>query len=134
MGLTLGDKSKVRFYCLCPSYTATSQGPPVDLIKGSLGGVLRAEHMGEGFMMLVNQQPPNGSIMRVTARNGGVRVVHDLVVYGRELGGKETPREGTLMKEAPLPAVTAEESSQLDAANAAGRAHEGMQAPSRAKL
>eukprot|EP00416_Gambierdiscus_australes_P006738 CAMPEP_0171138614 /NCGR_PEP_ID=MMETSP0766_2-20121228/135367_1 /TAXON_ID=439317 /ORGANISM="Gambierdiscus australes, Strain CAWD 149" /LENGTH=54 /DNA_ID=CAMNT_0011602231 /DNA_START=11 /DNA_END=171 /DNA_ORIENTATION=+ len=28
MGLTLGDESKVRIYCLCPSYTATNQGPP----------------------------------------------------------------------------------------------------------
>merc|ERR1712151_333437 len=60
MGLTLGEDSNVRFYCLCPSYTATSQGPQVETIQAALGGVLRAEHMGDGFIMLVTQRPPNG--------------------------------------------------------------------------
>merc|ERR1711933_585132 len=68
VGLTLGEKSNVCVYCLCPSYTATAQGPPVNQIKDSLGGVLRAEHMGEGFIMLVTKRPANGSIMRVTVR------------------------------------------------------------------
>ena len=44
MGLTLGEGSNVRFYCLCPSYTATSQGPPVEQIQSSVGGVLRGEN------------------------------------------------------------------------------------------
>lgn len=59
MGLTLGEESTTRFYCLCPSYTATSQGPPTEQIAASVGGVLRAEHMGEGFIMLAEGKPPN---------------------------------------------------------------------------
>ena len=39
MGLTLGEDSKTRFYCLCPSYTATSQGPETATIKESVGGI-----------------------------------------------------------------------------------------------
>ena len=92
MGLTLGEDSKTRFYCLCPSYTATSQGPETATIKASVGGILRAEHMGDGFIMLATEKPPNGSIMRVTARRGGTRVVHDLIDYGRELGGEAPTR------------------------------------------
>eukprot|EP00930_Biecheleria_cincta_P084509 TRINITY_DN73973_c0_g1_i1.p1 TRINITY_DN73973_c0_g1~~TRINITY_DN73973_c0_g1_i1.p1 ORF type:complete len:299 (-),score=44.78 TRINITY_DN73973_c0_g1_i1:13-909(-) len=128
VGLTLGEKSNVRVYCLCPSYTATAQGPPTELISKSLGGVLRAEHMGEGFIMLAMQKPPNGSIMRVTARAGGKRVVHDLMTYGRELGGKEPPREGFVMKDAPLEAINEEKASELDKASDSGREHEGMRA------
>ena len=94
MGLTLGEDSKTRFYCLCPSYTATSQGPETATIKESVGGILRAEHMGDGFIMLATEKPPNGSIMRVTARRGGTRVVHDLIDYGRELGGEAPTRDG----------------------------------------
>lgn len=126
IGLTLGDKSNTRVYCLCPSYTATAQGPPTDQIKGSLGGVLRAEHMGEGFIMLATQKPANGSIMRVTVRNGGKRVVHDLLVYGKELGGTAPTRDGMIMKEAPLEALTTEEMTKLDEVSAPGRDHEGM--------
>lgn len=126
IGLTLGEQSNVRVYCLCPSYTATSQGPPVGEIKGSLGGVLRAEHMGEGFIMLVTQKPANGSIMRVTVRNRGAKVVHDLIVYGREFGGGERPRDGVVLKEAPLDAPTEDEATRLDRANDPGRDHDGM--------
>jgi len=104
MGLTLGDDSKVRIYCLCPSYTATNQGPPPDAIQKSLGGVLQAKHMARGFQLFLQRRPPNGSVMRVTVRDRGARVVHDLVVYGRELGGKEKPRDGVLLEEAPLEA------------------------------
>mmetsp|Transcript_123887 Transcript_123887/g.264058 ORF Transcript_123887/g.264058 Transcript_123887/m.264058 type:complete len:278 (-) Transcript_123887:78-911(-) len=102
LGLTLGDASPIRVYGLCPSYTATAGGPPRDQIQKSLGGVLEAEHQAHGFMLLVRQRPPNGSIMRVTVRNRGARVVHDLVVYGRELGGNEKPREGVVLSDAPL--------------------------------
>lgn len=128
MGLTLGEDSNVRFYCLCPSYTATSQGPPTEQIKASVGGVLRAEHMGDGFIMLATQQPPNGSIMRVTARRGGTQVVHDIIAYGKELGGAERARDGVVMKEAPLEPMDEEEMLRMDQANEAGRNHEGMRA------
>eukprot|EP00928_Gymnodinium_smaydae_P080221 TRINITY_DN63970_c0_g1_i1.p1 TRINITY_DN63970_c0_g1~~TRINITY_DN63970_c0_g1_i1.p1 ORF type:complete len:299 (-),score=32.83 TRINITY_DN63970_c0_g1_i1:197-1093(-) len=126
IGLTLGDKSNIRVYCLCPSYTATSQGPPTDVIKGSLGGVLRAEHMGDGFIMLATQKPANGSIMRVTARSGGKRVVHDILVYGRELGGSAPTRDGVVMKDAPLEALSKEDMAKLDGASLPGREHDGM--------
>jgi len=126
IGLTLGENSNIRVYCLCPSYTATAQGPPTDRIQGSLGGVLRAEHMGEGFIILATQQPPNGSVMRVTVRSRGTRVVHDLLAYGRELGGQLPPREGVVMKEAPLEALTQEERAELDEVSDAGRKHAGM--------
>lgn len=126
IGLTLGEKSNVRVYCLCPSYTATAQGPPTEIISKSLGGVLRAEHMGEGFILLAMQKPPNGSIMRVTARSGGKRVVHDLMVYGRELGGMEPAREGFVMKEAPLETIDAQKAAELDKASNLGREHKGM--------
>mmetsp|Transcript_112505 Transcript_112505/g.195234 ORF Transcript_112505/g.195234 Transcript_112505/m.195234 type:complete len:300 (-) Transcript_112505:67-966(-) len=128
LGLTLGDKSNVLVYCLCPSYTATAQGPPTNMIKGTLGGVLKAEHMGEGFMMLVTKRPANGSIMRVTVRGGGKRVVHDLIVYGRELGGKEKPREGIVMKESALDDMSEEEAADMDRESDTGREHEGMRA------
>ena len=39
---------------------------------------------------------------RVTARRRGTRVVHDLVTYGKELGGAAKPRSGFLIKEAVL--------------------------------
>lgn len=126
MGLTLGEDSNIRFYCLCPSYTATSQGPPADLIKGALGGVLRADHMGDGFIMLATQKPANGSIMRVTARKGGTRVMHDLLSYGKELGGAEAPRNGLVMKEAALEAVSDSELQRLNEFNEAGRINEAM--------
>lgn len=127
IGLTLGDASNVRVHCLCPSYTATSQGPPTDAIKASLGGVLRAEHMGEGFMMLAMQDIPNGSILRVTVRNRGTKVVHDLLSYGRELGGKAAARDGIILKEAPLEAVSDTEAAELDKRNESGRDVAGMQ-------
>ena len=131
MGLTLGEDSNVRFYCLCPSYTATSQGPAAGMIKAAIGGVLRADHMGEGFFMLATQRPPNGSIMRVTARKGGTQVVHDLIAYGKELGGPEKARNGTVLKEQALEAVSDDEISALDKENEAGRLHEGMRAKAR---
>jgi len=107
MGLTLGDDSKVRIYCLCPSYTATNQGPPPAEIQRSLGGVLQAKHMARGVQLLLQRRPPNGSIMRVTVRDKGARVVHDLVAYGRELGGREKPRDGVMLEEAMLEAFPA---------------------------
>ena len=39
LGLTLPGCGFGRFFCLCPSYTATAQGPPVGQIKASVGGV-----------------------------------------------------------------------------------------------
>lgn len=126
IGLTLGEDSKIRAYCLCPSYTATSQGPPVEQIKSALGGVLRKEHMAEGFMMLATQRPPNGSILRVTVRGKGKQVVHDILSYGRELGGTGPTRAGLVMKEAPLDAMSADEGEQLNAASLPGRQHSGM--------
>jgi len=102
LGLTLGESSNVRVYALCPSYTATPGGPPPEMIKSSLGGVLIADHMAQGFMLLVQKRPPNGSVMRVTVRDRGARVVHDLVSYGRELGGKEPPRAGVVLSDTPL--------------------------------
>ena len=62
-------------------------GPPLETIKAALGGVLTAKQMADGFMMLANGDLPNGSVMRVTARARGTKVVHDLVVYGKEHGG-----------------------------------------------
>eukprot|EP00418_Pyrodinium_bahamense_P003387 CAMPEP_0179015276 /NCGR_PEP_ID=MMETSP0796-20121207/2703_1 /TAXON_ID=73915 /ORGANISM="Pyrodinium bahamense, Strain pbaha01" /LENGTH=247 /DNA_ID=CAMNT_0020710895 /DNA_START=24 /DNA_END=764 /DNA_ORIENTATION=+ len=79
VGLTLGEDSNVRIYCLCPSYTATNQGPPPEQIQKSLGGVLQAKHMARGFQLLLQRRPPNGSVMRVTVRDRGARVVHDLM-------------------------------------------------------
>merc|ERR1712039_812221 len=130
MGLTLGDKSNVRFYCLCPSYTATSQGPPVEEIQASLGGVLKAQHMGQGFILLATTRPANGSIMRVTARQGGKKVVHDILEYGRELGGKARPREGLVLKEETLEAISTEDFERINKENESGRRHEGMKATS----
>lgn len=130
LGLTLGEQANVRVYCLCPSYTATAGGPSAEAIQGALGGVLRASHMGEGFAMLVTRRPPNGSVMRVTVRERGAKVVHDLVVYGRELGGAERPREGIVLKEAPLEPVSAEEAAQLNEVSDSGRDHAGK-VPSR---
>ena len=98
----LGEESKCRAYCLCPSYTATALGPDPEVIKAALGGVLTPLHQAEGFMMLAEGNLPNGSIMRVTARNKGKTVVHDLVAFGRELGGSLPPRAGVLVKEAQL--------------------------------
>jgi NAD(P)-dependent dehydrogenase (short-subunit alcohol dehydrogenase family) len=97
-----GEDSNIRHYALCPSYTATAMGPDPALIKASIGGILTAQHQAEGFMMLASGTAPNGSVMRVTARRGGTMVVHDLVAYGKELGGPETARPGKVMKEAPL--------------------------------
>lgn len=126
VGLTLGEDSKIRAYCLCPSYTATSQGPPAELICSALGGVLRKEHMAEGFMMLATQRPPNGSIMRVTVRGKGKQVVHDLLAYGRELGGHAPTRDGLVMKEGPLDALSGDEVDKLNAASLPGRQHKGL--------
>ena len=86
--------SSSRVYALCPSYTATALGPDPALIKMALGGVLLASHQAEGFMALASGELPNGSVMRVTARRRGKMVVHDLVTYGKELGGAEPPRPG----------------------------------------
>lgn len=97
-----GDASDIRVYALCPSYTATGLGPDPEVIKAALGGVLMPKHMAEGFMFLVEGDLPNGSVMRVTARRRGTRVVHDLVTYGKELGGAAKPRSGFLIKEAVL--------------------------------
>ena len=97
-----GDASQTRVYALCPSYTATGLGPDPEVIKAALGGVLLPTHMAEGFMFLCEGDLPNGSVMRVTARRRGTRVVHDLVTYGKELGGSAKPRPGVLIKEAVL--------------------------------
>ena len=40
--------------------------------------------------------------MRVTARSRGTRVVHDLMKYGKELGGSEQPRDGYVILSQPL--------------------------------
>ena len=101
-----GEDSNMRHYALCPSFTATAMGPDPAYIKSALGGVLTARHQAEGFMLLAAGTCPNGSVMRVTARQGGRQVVHDLVTYGRELGGVETPRPGVVVKSAPLGAYT----------------------------
>lgn len=103
------SNSRVKVYCLCPSYTETALGPPVEFIRAALGGVLRADHMAEGFMLLAEGNLPNGSIMRFTLRNRGKYVVHDLVRYGKEFGGSEKKRDGKLVKKA----ILAEQSSKL---------------------
>merc|ERR1719387_489676 len=97
IGLTLGNESKLRIYALCPSYTATAAGPDAKDIKAALGGVLIAKHQAQGFMLLAKGDQPNGSVMRVTARKGGRDVVHDLVSYGKELGGPDKARDGTVI-------------------------------------
>eukprot|EP00937_MAST-01D_sp_MAST-1D-sp2_P000041 g41.t1 len=104
----LGEESNVRVHALCPSYTATNMGPDPEQIQAMLGGVLTARHQAEGFMMLATERGelPNGSVLRVTARQRGRAVVHDLVAYGRELGGPEKPRPGRVLKEAPLEEYT----------------------------
>ena len=84
--------------------------------------------MGEGFIMLATQPHPNGSIMRVTVRARGTKVVHDLLDYGRELGGEARARDGILVKESPLEPLSQAEAQQLDEGNLAGRSHEGMDA------
>lgn len=64
------------------------------------------------------------------ARNrGGTQVVHDLIVYGKELGGEERARDGVVMKEAPLEAMSDAEMEKFNADNEAGRSHEGMTTP-----
>ena len=97
-----GDASSTRIYALCPSYTATGLGPDPEVIKAALGGVLMPSHMAEGFMLLSEATLPNGSVMRVTVRRGGTHVVHDLVTYGKELGGRAKPRPGVVVKESTL--------------------------------
>ena len=97
-----GDVSSIKIYALCPSYTATGLGPDPEVIKAALGGVLMPSHMAEGFMLLSEATLPNGSVMRVTARRGGSRVVHDLVTYGKELGGRAKARPGIVVKDSVL--------------------------------
>ena len=102
IGSALGENSNKRVYALCPSYTATALGPDPEIIKAALGGVLQAKHQAEGFWMLAKGDLPQGSVMRVTARARGTLVVHDLVQYGKELGGSLKARDGLLIKSAPL--------------------------------
>ena len=47
-----------------------------------------------GFMGLVEQKPPSGAVLRVTLRKRGTEVAHDLVSYGREMGGPNPSRPG----------------------------------------
>eukprot|EP00929_Paragymnodinium_shiwhaense_P061276 TRINITY_DN305_c0_g2_i1.p1 TRINITY_DN305_c0_g2~~TRINITY_DN305_c0_g2_i1.p1 ORF type:complete len:283 (+),score=60.07 TRINITY_DN305_c0_g2_i1:85-933(+) len=98
IGLTLGDKANVRLYALCPTYAATALGPDPEMIRGSLGAVPTADDMADGFMLLVQERPANGSVMRVTVRGGGKKLTYDLMTYGKELGGREAPREGIFVK------------------------------------
>ena len=62
-------------YALCPSYTltpATAANPNWKRnTEKMLGGVLAPEHMAQGFLLLTKEQPPNGSVMRVTLRKRG---------------------------------------------------------------
>ena len=102
IGSALGENNTMRIYCLCPSYTATPLGPDPEVIKAALGGVLQAKHQAQGFMLLAKGNLPQGSIMRVTARSRGTRVVHDLMKYGKELGGNESPRDGHVVLVQPL--------------------------------
>eukprot|EP01052_Picozoa_sp_SAG31_P056322 SAG31_NODE_16060_length_725_cov_0.664537_1_plen_97_part_00 len=86
--------------------------------------------MGIGFILLAapasGQSVPNGSVMRVTVRKRGAEVVHDIVEYGREFGGEARPRDGVILRRALLETLSDAEAVQLDAANEAGRSHEGM--------
>jgi NAD(P)-dependent dehydrogenase (short-subunit alcohol dehydrogenase family) len=102
IGSLLGEHSKNRVYALCPTYTATALGPDPRDIKAALGGVLQAKHQAQGFFMLAKGDLPNGSVMRVTARNRGRNVTWDLMKYGKELGGNEKARDGLLLKSEPL--------------------------------
>ena len=102
IGSALGENSNMRIYALCPSYTATALGPDPETIKAALGGVLQAKHQAQGFMMLAKGDLPQSSIMRVTARSRGTRVVHDLMKYGKELGGSEQARDGYVISSEPL--------------------------------
>ena len=111
----LGEESNMRCYALCPSYTATAMGPDPKMIKAAIGGILQAKHQAEGFMLLVEGDQPNGSVMRVTARRGGTKVVQDLVTYGREMGGNEKPRPGVVLKEATLEEYTGDMNTHLAA-------------------
>lgn len=106
IGSALGEQSTKRVYALCPSYTATALGPDPDVIQAALGGVLQAKHQAEGFWMLAKGDLPQGSVMRVTARRRGTQVVHDLMQYGKELGGELKPRDGKLIKSARLEKYT----------------------------
>jgi NAD(P)-dependent dehydrogenase (short-subunit alcohol dehydrogenase family) len=106
IGSALGEHSNKRVYALCPSYTATNLGPDPAIIKAALGGVLQAKHQADGFWMLAQGDLPQGSVMRVTARRRGTLVVHDLMQYGKELGGVLKPREGKLIQSAPLEEYT----------------------------
>ena len=55
-----------------------------------------------GCPLQANGDLPNGSVMRVTARARGTKVVHDLVVYGKEHGGDAAARPGVMLKSGPL--------------------------------
>lgn len=60
--------------------------------------------------------------------------MHDIIEYGKELGGEARPRDGMVMREAALEAVSEEQAEGLDRASDGGRVHEGMRANPHAKL
>ena len=67
----------------------------------SIGGVAAVEDMVVAFMGLLEKHASpelvNGAICRITLRGGGKRVVQDIMQYGKEQGGGETPRAGLLL-------------------------------------
>ena len=82
-------------YALCPSYTltpATAANPNWKRnTEKMLGGVLAPGHMAQGFMLLTKEQPPNGSVMRVTLRKRGEPYLIFLMPpSGRRLGPSQT--------------------------------------------
>lgn len=94
----------VRCYTMCPTFTDTPlwrlPGPEMTgLQQKVIGGVARVEDIVEGFLDLIEQKPPSGSVCRVTLRGGGQSVVRDLMPYGKELGGPLPARDGPTLGE-----------------------------------
>jgi len=113
--LKAANKRDILCYTLCPSFTDTplargdiSINASGDIVRGAgtwdaatkermtkeIGAILDIKDMVAGVMGLIARQPPSGAVLRVTMRRGGAAVVHDLVSYGKELGGNAAPRPG----------------------------------------
>merc|ERR1719245_2909798 len=93
--------NSVWCYSVCPTFTDTPlwrDGDP-EGTRRSVGGVARVQDIVDALLDLIAQRPLSGSICRVTLRNGGHRVVRDLMAYGKELGGPLPAREGTVLGE-----------------------------------
>ena len=71
----------------------------------AIGGVLEVADMVKGVMGLISEQPENGAVLRVTLRKRGTVVAHDLMQYGKELGGEESQRPGIVMMEQTVEAA-----------------------------